>query len=473
MTKSAGNPWSQVRFQPDKKAEELEQPEHRTPHEQDYDRLLFSTAVRRLSDKTQVFPLDDNDGVRTRLTHSHEVSNIARSIGLRAVNQDDKVFRGADFHRSVSPLLAAAGLSHDLGNPPFGHQGEAAISEWFGTRKDWIFDRHNSSCQSSVDPVGDHLRREFLSFDGNPQSLRLMTRLQTSRGRVGLDLTAGAIMAAMKYPVGAANVQSDHPVYKKFGYFYSEADIVDWAREQTGLKERQRHPVAWITEAADDTAYSVLDVEDSMKKGILSPDDLLTILEAHDGLKDHIAVKKMRIKFGEVDSEDRSPSVRRDIKIGYARSYLIHDLIIHATNEFLSSSEEIWKYTHGTPLMDSSTLCNELKAIAREYAFGNKEVLYTEALGRAAIGELLDWMWDAITRRRKESDLKSRRDGAVDSYVYSLISSNYIEAAEVDKKQKPEALRLRYRELRLLSDMISGMTDHFAIEIHKKIKSLQ
>src|SRR5262249_29720492 len=159
-------------------------------------------------------------------------------------------------------------------------------------------DRHNSSCESSVQPIDDQHRREFLAFDGNPQSLRLVTRLQTSRGRVGLDLTASAIMAAMKYPVSAANVQAGHPVYKQFGYFCSEADIVRWAREHTGLKEGQRHPIAWITEAADDTAYSVLDVEDSMKKGILSPDDLLSILLSSDGLASHTAVAKMRSKFG-------------------------------------------------------------------------------------------------------------------------------------------------------------------------------
>lgn len=103
----------------------------RSRFQQDYDRLLFSTPVRRLSDKTQVWPMDDNDGVRTRLTHSHEVANLARSIGTRIHSSKPDLFAGADIHHVVQPMLSAIGLAHDLGNPPFGHQGEAAIARWF------------------------------------------------------------------------------------------------------------------------------------------------------------------------------------------------------------------------------------------------------------------------------------------------------------------------------------------------------
>lgn len=343
------NLWSVERQSPGKskgeaaaeKGDEGEQADggHRTPHEKDYDRILFSSAVRRLSDKTQVFPLEENDSVRTRLTHSHEVANLARSIGLRAWNENEKIFGDhTDFQRTVAPLLAASGLAHDLGNPPFGHQGEAAISAWFVSRKDWIFDR-KSKGGGDIEAVDAHYRNEFLKFDGNPQSIRLLTRLQTSKGEVGLDLTAAAILACMKYPVGANGVESSHPAKKKYGYFCSEKTVIDWAREETGLREGQRHPLSWITEAADDTAYSILDVEDSMKKGILSPDDLLTILSVHGAAKSSPAVMKLRQKFVETDAMDRTPSIRRDIKIGYARALLIEELIEHATK--ISSSFEI------------------------------------------------------------------------------------------------------------------------------------
>ena len=110
----------------------------RSVFQQDYDRLLFSTPVRRLSDKTQVWPMDENDGVRTRLTHSHEVANLARSLGSRIATQEGALF-DADLHRTIQPILWAIGLAHDLGNPPFGHQGEAAMGRWFEDRAGWIF----------------------------------------------------------------------------------------------------------------------------------------------------------------------------------------------------------------------------------------------------------------------------------------------------------------------------------------------
>src|ERR1041384_5817032 len=95
--------------------------DRRTEFEKDYDRLLFSTPVRRLADKTQVFPLERNDSVRTRLTHSHEVSNLAKSIGTRLIRSDATVFGGDPDAREAAPqILATVGLAHDLGNPPFG-----------------------------------------------------------------------------------------------------------------------------------------------------------------------------------------------------------------------------------------------------------------------------------------------------------------------------------------------------------------
>lgn len=463
--------WSGERLSPGKA--ETEKTGHRTIFEQDYDRILFSSAVRRLSDKTQVFPLDSNDAVRTRLTHSHEVANIARSIGLRAKTLQDDAFDTADYFRTVAPILASAGLAHDLGNPPFGHQGEAAIGEWFAKRQTWIFDRKKVQGDEQIDPVQDLYRDEFLKFDGNPQSIRLLTRLQTSQGKVGLDLSAGTIMAAMKYAVCAHNVDTNHPARKKAGYFESERVVIDWARKETGLEEGQRHPLAWITEAADDTAYSVLDIEDSMKKGIISPDDLLTILKSDDELQELPVVATIQAKFDTVDHLDRPPIVRRDIKIGYARSYLIEALILHATDSYLAAKSAIWDYSQNVALMDTSKLCDKLKEIARQYAFGNPEVLFIEGKGRRAIYNLLDYIWEAISTRKSDEEIHSSRKEAFSRYVFSLISPNYVEAAYADNCGDGQASVLRYRELRLLSDMISGMTDQFSLDLHEKIASLK
>lgn len=464
--------WSETRLAPGKGGEPKES-EHRTTFEQDYDRILFSSAVRRLSDKTQVFPLDANDAVRTRLTHSHEVANLARSIGLRAITTDENAFNGAEFWRVVLPILGAAGLSHDLGNPPFGHQGEAAVSEWFTQNEKWIFDRCDKTPDAAaIPPVHAEHRNDFLKFDGNPQSLRLLTKLQTSHGKVGLDLSACTIAATMKYTVAAANTDKGDPSKKKAGYFHSEKETVDWVRSETGLDDGQRHPVAWITEAADDTAYSVLDVEDSMKKGIISPDDLLTILTSDDALKPLAAVKRMVEKFEVVDHLDRSPVVRRDIKIGYARSFLIEELVVHATTEYLTRKEEIWAFNNKTALMDTNPLCDKLKDVAKQYAFGNSEVLFVEGKGRRAVYNLMDFIWEAITNR-SDSEIHSSRKEAFSRYVFSLISPNYIEASQIENCTDGQASQLRYRELKLLTDMVSGMTDQFALNLSDKIQTLK
>ena len=194
----------------------------RSVFQQDYDRLLFSTPVRRLADKTQVWPMDENDSVRTRLTHSHEVANLARSIGVRVYQAKKEQFDESGIGKNallnvIQPILQAAGLGHDLGNPPFGHQGEMAIRRWFGYRKDWIFSKVKQDGDDLDDSlcVPENLRPEFTEFDGNPQTLRLLTRLQTHVDNVGLDLSAGTLAAILKYPVSFANIDKENAIKKR------------------------------------------------------------------------------------------------------------------------------------------------------------------------------------------------------------------------------------------------------------------
>lgn len=468
--------WSDARISPSKGDNKDGTSGHRTKFEQDHDRILFSTPVRRLSDKTQVFPLDSNDGVRTRLTHSHEVANLARSIGARIGRREPAAFDGQDIASVVQPILGAIGLAHDLGNPPFGHQGEAAIGRWFTERQDWVFDRRSEQDKTThVDGVRANLRSEFTAFDGNPQTVRLLTRLQTSQGKAGLNLTATTIMASLKYPICASAVSKKDPIKKKCGYFDSEADVIAWAREQTGLLEGQRHPLTWIMEAADDIAYSVLDVEDAMKKGIISPEDLLNIIECEKEKCGSQVYEAIQDDFRKADASGRPPSIIRDVKIGYVRAHLISTLIEHATSNYITNRAAIDNYTHGIPLMDTSVLCGCLKGVAHQYAFGNTEVLFVEAKGRRAIEALLDAFWHSISTRENDNKIDSRRTEAFSRYIYSLFSANYLEAA-TDSEQAGTgeiAKRLRYRELRLLTDMISGMTDSFAINAAERMALLK
>ncbi|WP_370034203.1 deoxyguanosinetriphosphate triphosphohydrolase family protein [Qipengyuania mesophila] len=447
----------------------------RSRFQQDYDRLLFSTPVRRLSDKTQVWPMDDNDGVRTRLTHSHEVANLARSIGTRIHTANDDLFSGADLYQVIQPMLSAIGLAHDLGNPPFGHQGEAAIGRWFAQRKDWIFTNHDKGARGLPTAIPDDLHAEFLRFDGNPQTLRLLTKLQTNIAHLGLDLTSATLAAAIKYPVGAANRDNNNPIAKKYGYFEAERALVEGLREETGLGEGQRHPLTWIMEACDDIAYSVLDVDDAMKKGVISPDDVLASLHADKTTTEHGAVTKARAKFAEVEAAGRRPELVRDIKIGYLRAYFIEALIEHASNSFVAAGGAITGFSHRTPLMDDSALCEKLKSLARQHAFGNPGVLRMEARGAEAIDGLMTAFWDAIHDRPPEDfdDILARRSGAKNKYVFALISQNYLEDASRAANADGIAASVRYRELRLMTDMLSGMTDTFTIKLWDDLRGMQ
>lgn len=440
--------------------------------QRDYDRLLFSTPVRRLSDKTQVWPMDENDGVRTRLTHSHEVANLARSIGSRIVHEDASIF-GTDLNTVVQPILWAIGLAHDLGNPPFGHQGEVAIGAWFEKRSDWIFSRLASEEQELSKPVSAKYHNEFLKFDGNPQTLRLITKLQTHVDHVGLDLTAATLAASLKYPVSAENRDKKKPSIKKVGYFASEKEIVDWFRRETGLKEGQRHPLTWIMEACDDVAYSILDVDDVMKKGIISPEDVLARMQSSDALESHGVVSKITDAFKKVDAGNRHVSVTRDIKIGYMRAFLMEALLTEASDAFIRSKTSIFDFSdEQEPLLESSVLCDFLKKIAQDHAFSYPAVLKAEAVGAVALDEILSFFWAAISDREDFNDLSSRRRSPAAKFGWSLISSNYIEQAEKLAKGGAECSSVRYAELRLLTDMVSGMTDTFAMKLWNDLKAL-
>ena len=445
----------------------------RSVFQQDYDRLLFSTPVRRLADKTQVWPMDENDSVRTRLTHSHEVANLARSIGTRAFRRAEEAFGDANLHETIQPMLSAIGLAHDLGNPPFGHQGETAVGNWFKARRAWIFDKVSAGDEAPAleFPVPETLWPEFEKFDGNPQSLRLLTKLQTHHARVGLDLTAATLAAALKYPVHVINKNKEKAQAKKGGYFESERDVVDWIRSETGLAEGQRHPLTWIMEACDDIAYSVLDVDDLLKKGVLSPDDVLVVLRHNSAVGNHDAVQKLDLKFKAVNESDRRAEIRHDIKIQYLRAYLIEALINDASDAFVKHVTLIMALDHKKALMDDNPLCDALKGVASQHGFRHPSVLRTEALGAAAIDGLMSALWEAISER-DTPDMRSARNGARARYVFALISPNYLEEAEASAKLSGPASGLRYRELRLLTDMVSGMTDTFATKLWRDISAI-
>lgn len=455
--------FSQVKRKP-KKEREQSQSEVRTATERDYDRILFSTPVRRLADKTQVFPLERNDSIRTRLTHSHEVANLARSIGIDlAFNYDVFACLGSDYaKRNVPAMLSAIGLAHDLGNPPFGHQGEEAIRSWF---------RDNPKVFSVKDgdkSLTEAMKQDFLLFEGNAQTIRLLTRLQIIDDEYGLNLTCGTLAALMKYTVPSNkidNKKEPHVAKKKFGFFQSEVDIVKDIWDKTELSEGKRHPLTYIMEACDDIAYTVLDAEDAVKKKLVSFHDLIAFLRHYENGDD--LIKRVCDKACEDNSKYRkeqsslSPSELNDISMQMFRVYAIGAMVSSVSKAFIDNKKEIFQGGFSKDLLNVSeavNLKNNLKAFDRENAYKHRTVLEVELQGFQTIRGIMDYLWKSINTE------KDKRN-PFETYIYERISENYRRTYE-NTTSLPE----RYRQLQLMTDMVSGMTDNFAIDFYDELK---
>lgn len=472
MSKDVENNWNSLlnskrRKNSDKTSESAD--ETRTEIERDFDRILFSTPVRRLADKTQVFPLDKNDSVRTRLTHSHEVSNLARSIGTALVFKH-KIAEGIEnSQRDIPAALAAIGLAHDLGNPPFGHQGEAAIQSWFQENKSVVLAPLSENSQWEED---------FLKFEGNAQAFRLVTKLQLLNNNYGLDLTYATLAALMKYPTTSNKLDKDIAAKKKHGFFYSEQAIAEEVLKETGLELGKRHPLAYLMEACDDIAYVVLDVEDAIKKGLASYSDLIAHLNHHSNDDEIIkkVVKESEDKHKEYREDFKlSPPELDDISMQRFRVAAIRELISAARNTFLlnkrifilgTSQEGILKKSKGEKLREL------LKDFADSNAYQHKDVLKIELQGYNVIRGLMDIFWAGIVDRKDPSDLKSKRNAPFSKFVYDRISENYRRVFENPPMGQTELLN-RYKECQLLTDMISGMTDSYAMDLYKELDSMR
>lgn len=458
----------------------------RTETERDHDRVVYASPVRRLADKTQVFPLERNDSVRTRLTHSHEVSNLARSIGVHLVNHGPLLTLPQEQKRNVPAMLAAIGLAHDLGNPPFGHNGEEAIRSWVKRNYARLFDAatatqavvldQRGAVEADLGGLNEAMKNDFLQFEGNAQTLRVVTRLQVLRDDLGLNLTFGSLAALMKYTVGSTEIRDDRsrPARKKVGYFYAEKEIAAEIFRQTGLEPGLRHPLAYVMEACDDIAYSVIDAEDSVKKQLASFADLLAWLESFkdcnaDELtkwvvdrsrEDHEAHRRANLSSAELN----------DVSMQKFRVHAIHAMVSTAIQTFQNNYADIMSANFSGDLMangKAAKFCAALKAFDRQHGYRNRGVLELELVGYNALHDLMEMLWRGITDRVKFEQPESKRNNPFSVYAYSRISENYRRIFEntVSARRPHQHLPIRYRELLLLTDMVSGMTDSFALDL--------
>jgi len=424
----------------------------RSPFQRDSDRIIFSSAFRRLQDKTQVFPLADNDYVRTRLTHSLEVASVARSLGTIVGTAICERGELPGIHPSdFGAVVSAAALAHDLGNPPFGHSGEDAIRVWFENSK---------IAQDARAPLRKNEQEDLARFEGNAQGFRLITRLQMP-DNPGLRLTCATLGAFTKYPIEAlvpdkARIHEGAST-KKFGFFQSERDFFMDVATRCGLIRRaplhawwSRHPLAFLVEAADDICYRLVDFEDGFRLGFLEYE------EVRDRFVSVIGDEAMRAR-AETMREKKE-------RIEFLRALAIGAAVQQTAEFFLTKESEILAGEFDSPLIDHIPAGPELDTIKKrsvETIYATTRGVEIEAAGFAVLGGLLDDFVAAV------SDL-ARRGKHASPRSHKLL--RLVPEQSLGPNREPDSNP--YQRLLRMIDFVSGMTDSYAVSLFKKIRGI-
>lgn len=440
----------------------------RNEFEADYDRIVGSSSVRRLQDKAQVFPLQENDFTRTRLTHSMEVSALARSLG-KAVGRQLEQTGEFNYNRTdeLAALLQTAGLIHDLGNPPFGHYGETVIRNWFQN----CFSDNKLLKKEGI--LSEQEKNDFIYFDGNVQNLRIVTKLQTLNDPFGANFTYATLAAIIKYP-WKSNGEEVKSGKKKFGYFRSEESLVREIQEATGLEDGYRHPAAYLLEAADDIIYVCDDIEDGVKKGYIEWE------KEYKKIKKEFKSEDYKILFETIDDKKADTNMSEaDIRLAKVRNFrnLVQGhLFRRAVNEFMEHYAEIMSGSYEKPELlacEDDFITYLKKDVTGKNCFGCHEVLSLELVGDRVVNKLLD----VFVRTLIESDAKDLENVRIyPGKIFSLISSNFKYVAKYDYKKnrkKPLSKLSLYDKLHLAVDFISGMTDSYAVNLYQDLNGIR
>ncbi|MEE1195787.1 MAG: deoxyguanosinetriphosphate triphosphohydrolase [Lachnospiraceae bacterium] len=437
----------------------------RSEFEKDYHRIIGSASFRRLQDKTQVFPLDKSDFIRTRLTHSLEVSSIAKSLGqnIGAYILEHYPEDGFDFQTKsdICDILQCAGLIHDIGNPPFGHFGEEAIRDWF--RKN--LRQQKVGGQPIEELLSPQQMADFYNFEGNAQALRLVSKLHFLVNEKGMNLTYGLLNTIIKYPNSSLEIdpKSGNVKDKKMGYFYSEQELFHdiAAATETG---RNRHPLTFILEAADDIAYRTADIEDAFKKGCISYDDLVKEL-------------KKTVDGYPIQVLDQQYARAKEWKITNPEQYAVQNWLVRMQGYFIFSATEGFT-SHYKAIMQGSypydlfhhtpgeKLITALGRIAHDYVFTSMPILKLEIAANTIITYLLDKMVPAVLQYDEEEPM-----GMMEGKYVRLISENYRQIYHTYAKGKSREEKV-YLRLMLVTDYISGMTDSFAKDLYQQLNGI-
>ncbi len=401
----------------------------RSPFQQDADRIVFSSAFRRLQNKTQVHPLPHTDFVRTRLTHSMEVASVGRSLGGQVARRlpDDVLKAHPHLAADLGDIVAAACLAHDIGNPPFGHTGEQAMQHWFAD----FFGRRGG------DDLSDAELEDFLRFEGNAQGFRILTRLQMDRNEGGMRLMDATLGAFTKYPCASdARQKPGYSGRKKHGFMQAEAELFAALAVRlrlepfAGVQAWRRYPLAYLVEAADDICYSIIDVEDGVKLGRIGFSE----------------AEELFLPIIGADLGERYKLRNADEKLSTLRSRAIGGLIDACCAAFVAAPLEA-AVVDATPHRET---VKKLKTLAAERVYRWERTVTKELEGIAVIRRLLDLFVGAL----------DAKPGHVTAERLLDLVPHYRTATT------------RYQRLLSITDYISGMTDRYAIEMQQQLRDI-
>lgn len=432
---------------------------YRDDFQRDYDRIVFSSAFRRLQNKTQVFPLPGSVFVHNRLTHSLEVASVGRSLGSLIGN-----YISEEFHRELEPtsqefyryhlssVISAACLCHDIGNPAFGHSGEDAIASYF--EKNEELKKHFT----------DEQWADLVNFEGNANAIRVLTQKQNGKIDGGTQLTYTTLASIAKYPCEAMGKDKKQLHRKKFGFFQAEKDTFRKIAEETSMILEQehplvykRHPFVWIVEAADDICYNIIDIEDAHRLGIISTNDCKELL--------------FQLLFSlEEDKKKMKKNLEKKLKIvtncneqiAYPRAKVINALVNKTFNLFKENFKAILDGNLDISLLGmlqkENQSLQDIERFSVEKIYNHKSVIEIENAGYNVMYELLHHFIPSVIK--KENERKN-----YDKKALLLVPQQFIHERTGED--------FIYKNVLGIIDFISGMTDNFATDLYRKIKGIE
>ncbi len=448
----------------------------RSEIESDYHRIIRSASFRRLQDKTQVFPLDHSDFVRTRLTHSMEVSSLAKLMGKQVCN--GIVMRGLETEDElpdtikVMETLNCAGLLHDIGNPPFGHFGEFSIRDWF--RKN--LDQKMIKGKTLRMILDEQQIADLENFEGNAQSIRIITKLHRLIGNHGMHLTSAVMDTIIKYPYSSLamveekkkDAKDRNLLKKKVGYFQSETKQIKLIKENTGTMYT-RNPLCYLLEAADDLAYTFADLEDGYNKGLYTYDDLYDLIQSiGDEYECGKLGKELEKSIEENQGENSFEIYKQAISSWLTKKQLY--CVSQMSDTFLEHYEEIMHGNFHKELISESkegVLINTLKKFAYDRIYNHISVLKLDLMGNEILTFLLDRLMDALIYYDTDIEISEIQKKYIELLSHNYLDRYHIAVADIEDEQT----RLYYRLL-LGTDFISGMSDSYAQRLYRDLRGV-